>query len=104
MRIMPTSPRPPVPFTQAGWPPRSSAQRWISSWSVVMCWEPVLPAPALLVRPVVRLRLLAALRLLLAVPELLELPAVLLDVAVVFDELFLDRPERLEPELLALAI
>src|SRR5687768_650421 len=42
MRSTPSSPPPPVPSTHAGLPPRASAQRRISSWSVVVC-EPPLP-------------------------------------------------------------
>src|SRR5829696_8102221 len=36
MRRMPGSPSLPVSLTRAGWPPRSSTQRRISSWLVVV--------------------------------------------------------------------
>src|SRR4051812_40880961 len=61
MRRMPASPLPPVPSTQVGLPPRSSAQRRISSWLVVVC-APALPARALrppLARPPLARPLLA---------------------------------------------
>src|SRR5437763_15067467 len=40
MRSTPVSPLPPVPRTQEGLPPRSSAQRRISSWSTVISAPP----------------------------------------------------------------
>src|SRR5690606_40179773 len=51
MRSMPGSPGPPVPFTRAGRPSRSSAHRRMTSWSVVDFAAPPIAHLGVRVRP-----------------------------------------------------